>query len=178
MYSKSPGMEGKHRVVSWDCKESTPCLLRRLQKRLQFEIGIFYAYNWLFWRLCGTNWRSDRRYFLSSSFSSDRTTHWWVERTIHPSASTRGSACRLAKINNADQTQWWQLMAQRRSPWRAGPDDTGGGGGGGYSTNIWVWVSRWGSKTQTQKIPELHTLFRKTSSILVPCLGQLPQFCY
>ena len=29
-----------------------------------------------------------------------------------------------------------------------------------------------------QKIPEIHILFRKTSSILVPCLGQLPQFYY
>ena len=28
----------------------------------------------------------------------------------------------------------------------------------------------------SQKSPKIHTLFRKTSSILVPCLGQLPQF--
>ena len=31
-------------------------------------------------------------------------------------------AARLAKINNAGQRQWGELVAQRRSPWRAGPD--------------------------------------------------------
>ena len=29
-----------------------------------------------------------------------------------------------------------------------------------------------------QKIPKIHTLFRTTLSILVPCLGQQPQFYY
>ena len=98
----------------------------------------FYTYNWVFWRLCGTNWWSDQWYFPSGSFSPEG-----------PSASTRGSgytrpeswsltairclkynnstaarqlAARLAKINNAGQRQWCELVAPRRSPWKAGPD--------------------------------------------------------
>ena len=31
-------------------------------------------------------------------------------------------AARLAKINSAGQRQWRKLVAQRRSPWGAGPD--------------------------------------------------------
>ena len=32
------------------------------------------------------------------------------------------AAARLVNINNAGQRQWCKLVAQRRSPWRAGPD--------------------------------------------------------
>ena len=48
-----------------------------------------------------------------------------------------------------------------------------GGGGEGDLTNIWVWVSRWGFGTLTLFKDEN---IAKTSSILVPCLGQLPNF--
>ena len=64
------------------------------------------------WRLCGTSWWSDQRYFRSSSFWSDGTAPWGVARTIHPTASTRGSgytrheswiptAIRCLKVNNS-----------------------------------------------------------------------------
>ena len=64
------------------------------------------------WRLCGTSWWSDQRYFRSSSFWSDGTAPWGVARTIHPAASTRGSgytrheswsptAIRCLKVNNS-----------------------------------------------------------------------------
>ena len=48
MQWKSTGLEGKHRVAGWDCKESITCRLRRLHKGLQIEKSIFYAYNWVF----------------------------------------------------------------------------------------------------------------------------------
>ena len=50
-----------------------------------------------------------------------------------------------------------------------------GQGGGGYSTNFWEKVSCWWFETlpcSGQKNPYIHTLFRTTSSILWPCLGQ------
>ena len=55
------------------------------------------------------------------------------------------------------------------------------GGGRGGVLDQFLGVSRWGFETLTlfrTKFPKTHTLFRKTSSILVPCLGQLPQFYY
>ena len=54
-------------------------------------------------------------------------------------------------------------------------------GGVGGVLDQFLGVSRWGFETLTlfrTKFPKTHTLFRKTSSILVPCLGQLPQFYY
>ena len=56
------------------------------------------------------------------------------------------------------------------------------GGGGGCTRPIfgYGWATE-GLKPWPclgQKIPKIHTLFRKTSSILVPSLGQLPQFYY
>ena len=71
------------------------------------------------WRLCGTSWWSDQRYFRSSSFWSDGTAPWGVARTIHPTASTRGSgytrheswsptAIRCLKVNNS--TAWSSYM--------------------------------------------------------------------
>ena len=56
----------------------------------------------------------------------------------------------------------------------------GGGGGGTRPIFEYGWAAQ-GLKPWPclgQKNPKIHTLSRKTSSILVPCLGQLPQFYY
>ena len=154
MCSKSPGMEGKHRVAGWDRKESTPCLLRRLHKRLQFELFIFYATIDSFEDYVEPtdeviNDFSFQFFFVRRNRS--------LVRTIHPSASTRGYTCRPTKINNAGQRQWWQLMAQRHSLWRARPDTRRGGGGGGTRPKFGYGWAAEGLKPW-------------------PCLGRHPQF--
>ena len=46
----------------------------------------------------------------------------WVYQTWEPVIIALHVAARLPKMNNAGQREWCKLVAQRRSPWRAGPD--------------------------------------------------------
>ena len=135
---KNSRLEGKHQVAGWDRKESTPCHLHRLHKGLQIEISILYDF------IRTTESFEDSVEPTDEAINDIFLPVLFRQRDLPPAQGGLGIpdlkaevsqqyaasnviivphvAARLAKINNAGQRQWCELVAPRRSPWKAGPD--------------------------------------------------------